>query len=280
MLLLAVLGACAGPPASAVAAAVSANWSGYSVAKPTGNPSFSSVAGTWTTPAVTCTPGSTAYSAAWIGIGGAAQSSTALEQAGTEADCDSSGHPQYAAWYELLPAPPVAVKLPVSPGDAVSGYVAVVGKSPRLHVLFILIDRTRGNAKFQAELKVSKPDLSSAEWIVEAPSECNGASCRALPLANFGTVPFGGAHATSVGHTGPISDSAWSATAITLQSGSVRPFGFGRFRRFGPSPNAFEALPSGLSASGDSFSVAWSLVSPPAPTTSVPMPSAALPTGP
>ena len=40
---------------------------------------------------------------------------------------------------------------------------------------------------------MSNPDTSSAEWIAEAPSQCDGSgSCQPLPLADFGTVQFTG----------------------------------------------------------------------------------------
>jgi hypothetical protein len=66
-------------------------------------------------------------------------------------------------------------------------------------------------------LKMSNPDTSSAEWIAEAPSaESRGGSLQTLPLADFGTVTFTGASATSDGHTGPISDPNWSVQQVDL----------------------------------------------------------------
>ena len=52
---------------------------------------------------------------------------------------------------------------------------------------------------------MSNPDISSAEWIAEAPSTCSQglSSCTPLPLADFGTVQFTSASATTTdGHTG------------------------------------------------------------------------------
>src|SRR6202035_4857012 len=87
----------------------SSNWSGYAVTSPTSTPvSYSSVTGTWTVPTATC--GATdagASSAVWVGIGGYSLTSQALEQTGTDADCNESGNPTYYAWYELVPADPV-----------------------------------------------------------------------------------------------------------------------------------------------------------------------------
>jgi hypothetical protein len=42
--------------------------------------------------------------------------------------------------------------------------------------------------------------------------------CRALPLANFGTVSFTSALAVATGHGGTIADAGWTATAIELQA--------------------------------------------------------------
>ena len=59
---------------------------------------------------------------------------------------------------------------------------------------------------------MQNPDTSSAEWIAEAPSQCDStSSCTPLPLADFGTVQFTGASATANGHTGSIDDSNWSS---------------------------------------------------------------------
>src|SRR5436309_16057643 len=77
---------------------VSSNWSGYAV---TGvgstatvastSMSFTDVTATWTQPTAACTPGQSASAAIWVGLGGYTVGSNALEQAGTAADCSSSG---------------------------------------------------------------------------------------------------------------------------------------------------------------------------------------------
>jgi hypothetical protein len=42
-------------------------------------------------------------------------------------------------------------------------------------------------------MRSPKPDTSSAEWIAEAPSQCNqNNNCSALPLTNFGSLSFYG----------------------------------------------------------------------------------------
>jgi len=228
----------------------SSNWSGYVVAEaesgvtPT---TFSAVAGSWVQPAATCAAGGTAYSAFWVGLGGFADDSEALEQTGTEADCTVGGTPRYSVWYELVPAPPVTVKLVVRPRDVISASVAVRGRTVTMKVRNL----TR-HTSFAKKLKLSAPDLGSAEWIAEAPSTCGLTGCRLLPLANFGTVSFSGGTAIGAAHHGTISDPAWAATAVTLE-GSADAF---RGRFVGTSPVA-DAVPSELGSDGTSFSVAW-----------------------
>lgn len=241
------------PPAlvHGVAASTSSNWAGYAVAGTAGAATaFTAVSGSWTQPAVTCTPGVASYSAFWLGLGGFADGSRVLEQIGTEADCTTSGRARYSAWYELVPSPAVPLSLAVSPGDAISASVSVAGTS----VTLTLTDTTTG-ASATRTLAVASPDTSSAEWIAEAPSTCggSGSGCRPLPLASFGAVTFSSAATTAAGHTGTVSDPAWSATAVTLQ-GSAASF----FRsRFAAALPVADAVPGALSADGSSFAVAW-----------------------
>jgi hypothetical protein len=240
----------------------SANWAGYAVQS--GDPAtgavpttFTNVAGSWLQPAATCAPGSQTYSAFWVGLGGYADGAQALEQTGTSVDCNTSGTPVYSAWYELVPAAPVTVKFTVKPGDAISGAVTVNGTS----VTVRLVNTTRHKV-FTKKLTMATPDLSSAEWIAEAPSTCsNYGGCRTLPLANFGTVPFSSAVATGNGHVGSITDTAWAATAVSLQGEGPGRFG----ARFMNAVTVADAFPGALSPDGLAFAVAWQQQAPPAP---------------
>src|SRR5579884_3333678 len=69
-------------------AAVSQNWAGYVA----GGTQFSSVSGSWVQPTAKCGSGQT-YSAFWVGLGGsgAGDQSSALEQTGTQVDCNDNG---------------------------------------------------------------------------------------------------------------------------------------------------------------------------------------------
>ena len=171
---------------------------------------FKHVSGSWIAPAVTCTPGSTTYSAFWVGIGGLSQHATGLEQTGTEADCDSNGVAHYSAWYELVPAGPVTLNLAVAAGDSISAGVTVDGTKVTIH----LLDNTSG-ASVVKHLRLAHPDTTSAEWIAEAPSTCDeSGSCTALPLTDFGTVAFSKARArTAHGIAGTISELEVGRTA-------------------------------------------------------------------
>ena len=103
-----------------------------------------------------------------MGLGGA-DNTEALEQDGTESNCSAEGTASYYAWYELVPKAPVRVDLPVSAGDHISSKVTVDGTS----VSIWLSNETSGQT-FSKTLSMSNPDVSSAEWIAEAPSQCNG----------------------------------------------------------------------------------------------------------
>ena len=108
---------------------------------------------------------------------------------------------------------------------------------------------------------MSEPDTTSAEWIAEAPAAITPGGEQILPLTDFGTVHFTRATATSrSGHTGGVSDTAWSATRIVLESssgGGPGPGGpFGQFAR--DDTGATQAVPTSLAARGRAFSVRWS----------------------
>jgi hypothetical protein len=249
LVLAAPLAVLAAPSAAgaAQASATSSNWAGYVAAKLGVN--FRHVSANWVIPAVTCSPGRRRYSANWVGLGGYRRSSTALEQIGTEADCTSTGRAEYAAWFELVPAAPRAVRLTVRPGDRISASVGVVGHVVQLR----LANVTRGTVFF-TRLRAPKVSTSSAEWIVEAPSACTSSSlssvaCRTLPLANFGRTSFAKARATSAsGHTGTIGDFAWSSVAISLAADEQV------FARMDGSAVG-TARPGALATTGDAFEV-------------------------
>jgi hypothetical protein len=184
-----------------------------------------------------------------VGIGGFHLNSRALDQVGTEVDCTSTGTVRAFAWYELVPAPSIPVRLRVPPGDLISGAVTVRGRRVRVS----LLDLTHHRSFFRS-LNAPVVDPSSAEWIVEAPSDCVATNtCVTLPLGNFGSTEFTGAQARSgQGHVGAISDRRWRVTEINLiPGGQTSQIGH---HHLGP---AGEAATSGLRAGGSAFTVSY-----------------------
>jgi Peptidase A4 family len=257
----AIIGLSAGSAGAATSTAseqVSSNWAGYVVGGSDSNTQFSNVSGSWVQPASKCTSGQD-YAAFWVGVGGddgqsssfgqsslGDGSSTSLEQIGTQGDCTGNGT-EYYAWYELVPAAPVQLNLAIHPGDHISASVGVNGSN----IAFSLTDKTTGQS-FSKTIQASNPDTSSAEWVAEAPSQCDGSgNCTPLPLSDFGTVDFTNATATANGHTGTISDPNWTAQPIALGSDGTYDIGYGS------SQNTAGASPSSLSSDGSSFSVTW-----------------------
>jgi hypothetical protein len=148
------------------------------------------------------------------------------------------------------------LKLTVHPGDTIAASVTVSGQ----RVTLALRDLST-RASYAARRRASATDVSSAEWIAEAPSVCVGQSCRVLPLANFGSVPFSAAAATTTtGDRGPAGASSWSLTALELLDldGESGP------SRLARSATVATAAPTSLTSSGSAFTVAWQQV--PAPT--------------
>lgn len=226
----------------------SANWAGYAVHR--SGESFSQVVGTWREPTLTCRPGQQTFSSYWVGLGGYSTKSRALEQTGTEVDCTSTGKVRAFAWFELVPAPSVRVRLKVPPGDLIRGAVAVSGR--RVHVS--LRDLTR-HTVFSRVLSARVLDVTSAEWIVEAPSACLGnGRCVTLPLANFGQATFNDSMVQSAGgRLGAISDARWKTTRIRLTPSAQHDVS--SHPGFGPGGGA---KPSPLQSRGSAFTVSFS----------------------
>jgi hypothetical protein len=252
------IAAVAGSPAAADAAAarsVSSNWAGY-VASGRGV-HFRTVFGTWVQPAASCSAGTPATAAVWVGIGGYPSSAHALEQIGTELDCTKTGTARYSAWYELVPATSVTIPLTVHPGDRLAASVSVTGHRVRLR-----LHNLTTNATFTKTRRAPDVDTGSAEWIVEAPTLCDpDGGCEISQLTDFGTTTFSIARAaTTTGHTGTIADPAWTQTALDLDPGG---------QALGNTPDpaitpAGAATTGDLSPTGDGFNVTYQ---PPAPTT-------------
>src|SRR5262249_40854236 len=152
-------------------------------------------------------------------------------------DCTGST-PVYYAWYEMYPAFPVNLTMSILPGDKITATVTNSGSTFTMN-----ISNGRGGSYTTPPLKLKRADLSSAEWVAEAPSGRGGV----LPLANFGTVNFSGSYTLGNGVQGEIADSHWQNDPMTMET----------------TAGVVKATPSGLTSSkpssfGSLFSVTWS----------------------
>jgi hypothetical protein len=212
-------------PNHKISHSTSSNWSGYAVS---GHGPYTSVSSTWTQPAVDCAKTPTGYSAFWVGLDG--DTTSTVEQTGTEADC-SSGTPVYYAWYEMYPKFPVNYANTVVAGDSFTASVTYVGSG---QFRLTLSDQTHPwSQTTYARLKSAK--LGSAEVIAEAPSGSGGV----LPLADFVTLPFASATANGATLSSTPGSSTPGLDPITMASSS----------------GTVKAAPSGISAGG--FSDTW-----------------------
>ena len=222
----------ASAPAGALAdTATSSNWAGYAAHR--AGQTFRRVSASWVQPTVTCQGGQPTYSSFWVGLGGYSKKATGLEQIGTSLDCTASGQSHSAAWYELVPAPARPISMAVKQGDRLGATVTVTGNQ----VTVRLRDLTRSES-FTRRLTSQSIDVTSAEWIAEAPSACNDVGfCQGLPLANFGTANFTGSMTrTTTGQRGAISGTGWDHTRIVLSQGASPFTGLGTNRTATPSP--------------------------------------------
>jgi Peptidase A4 family len=251
-----VVGSPAASGSSAWSTEISANWAGYVVSGLDPRAAFTHVTGTWKVPAVKCRAGSgVSVSAVWVGLGGHEPYSVSLEQIGTDSDCSAAGRASYYAWYELIPAPSVRLRLAVRPGDTITASVGpnAAGTKVRLE----LKNRTRGRGVTKLAV-MSTIDLSSAEWIVEAPSLCGRFTCHPMPLANFGSVTFTQATASLDGRAGTIQGSEWTAIRTLLVPGGDDDVFLGGPRpETGTSSSTAGAVPGLPSANGRSFRIVW-----------------------
>jgi hypothetical protein len=241
--------------AFATQSAVSSNWSGYAVTNVTPSTRFHRVAGSWIQPTGHCEVGEETYSVAWVGLGGFKRGAKALEQAGTAVDCSQAGTPIYYAWYELIPATPVTLRLSVHPGDAIAASVAQKGVKTILQVRNLTTHAVRTKVKTVLPL-----DLSSAEWILEAPSICiPDGRCTPLPLTDFGIIPFTKASVS----TGKRQHMAIDAKPLNVTKLELRDYSDGRQAQQAQQAASTPAtgVASALSLAGNAFTVTWQALS-------------------
>jgi hypothetical protein len=123
-------------------------------------------------------------------------------------------------------------------------------------VLVQVNDRSR-HVVFTRHLTMAAPDLSSAEWIAEAPSQCSdGGFCPQLALTRFTTLTFSRTFAKGNTTAGTISSPNWTSTALQLVPRGAHHFFGDRNDPTGVS-GAAGAIPSALTPDGSGFTVTW-----------------------
>ncbi|HEY1775129.1 MAG TPA: G1 family glutamic endopeptidase [Solirubrobacteraceae bacterium] len=225
-------------------------WAGYDAvaAAPAASgalPHFTKVTGAWTQPAADCPTSGNSQASVWVGLGGVLDTAAVYGplQVGTDSDC-RHGRAQYFAWWEAYPEPLQAIRLKISPQDALTAVVSL--DSAGLPVVAISDETTGvGFTKVLRDVHVKALATDSAEWIVEGPAR------RGITLTDFGSVSFADATATETGptgvQTGSVDDAAWRYSEPDVLGASVS----------GAHQSAVEnsATPGPLTATGDGFTV-------------------------
>ncbi|EIW81321.1 hypothetical protein CONPUDRAFT_165495 [Coniophora puteana RWD-64-598 SS2] len=196
------------------------NWAGAVWSE--GQGTFTSVTGTFTVPTASGSGSSSA--SAWVGIDGAS-CGNAILQTGVDFNADgtydgesfrvnltcqtSGAYPVFLslAWYEWYPAGAVDFQnFPINSGDVITVTVTATSTTSGTAV----IENTTQNQQVTQDLTSSSALCEQdAEWIVEDFEENGGL----VPFADFGTVTFSQASATS--SSGSVSPSG--ATVYDIQ---------------------------------------------------------------
>ena len=180
----------------------SSNWFGYNAGTlERGGQLFNSITSDWTVPAASQhTPNQSENSATWIGIGGGCLDAgctlgdATLIQTGTEQDVDSSGHPSYSAWWELVPVPAITIaNMTVSAGDRI--HASVSQAVPGMWTI-TLNDVTRRET-FSTTVPYPSTQ-STAEWIEETPLTIGSGGTGQASLPNLTTSVFDNATVNGV----------------------------------------------------------------------------------
>src|SRR5438105_4138088 len=185
-------------PRAGFQAAQSNNWFGYNQGTlEQGGKMCNAITGDWTVPAATQhTAGQDEASSDWIGIGGGCLDAgctvgdNTLIQTGTEQDV-SGGKAAYSAWWELVPAPSIAISgISVHPGDHMHASISEV--VPNANLWNITLQNVTTGQSFSTTVPYASTH-ATAEWIEETPLTIgtSGAGLAALP--NLTNVPFSNA---------------------------------------------------------------------------------------
>jgi hypothetical protein len=185
-------------------ASQSSNWAGYAAV---GGP-YTVAKGTFTVPSLSAGGFYREQASEWVGLDGLNTNDPSLVQAGVEEypNPDGSGTVSIEPWWEILPAPPNDISImSVSAGDEVTVTIwKVSGTTWEIN----LTDNTTGQAYTTPPEQYTGPG-SSAEWVVEAATECTF-RCHTAVLAPYSPpVAFSG-----IGMTGPNPTSLQEITMV------------------------------------------------------------------
>ncbi|KAE9392879.1 hypothetical protein BT96DRAFT_959221 [Gymnopus androsaceus JB14] len=173
----------------------SGNWAGAVLVASTAT--YKAVTGTFTAP----TPD------AWVGIDGDI-CDTAILQTGVDFCIEGT---QVAYSY---PADSDDFDISFSAGDSVTVTATV---SSTTSGTLEIINHSKGTSVSKSISSSAKLCEYNAEWIVEDFEECEGDNCSLVPFADFGTVMFTGAEATTSSGTVTPAD----ATTIDIEQSKV-----------------------------------------------------------
>ncbi|MGH7609784.1 MAG: G1 family glutamic endopeptidase [Candidatus Dormibacteria bacterium] len=199
------------------------NWSGY--VEQSGPQT--AVTGTFTIPSLYQGQTGT-YMAEWLGIDGWPSTDPTVIQAGVDEYPDPMNNTlfDYFPWYELYPSPPVDLSADfpnMLPGDPLTVTIYESGSNTWT---ISLDDPNQGES--YTTVQSYSGTLSSAEWIVEAPTNAQN---NIYPLAQYTTTEF-----TGISASGPDT----SDTALVMEQNS-----------------AFVSFPSAPGEGGSSFYVSY-----------------------
>ncbi|GAW02693.1 acid proteinase [Lentinula edodes] len=189
----------------------SENWAGAVLVASTAT--YKAVTGTFVVPTPESTGGSSEQCAsAWVGIDGDT-CDTAILQTGVDF-CVTGSSVSYDGWYEFYPDSADDFSgISFSAGDSVTVTATVISTTEGT---LTIENNTKGTTVSKTVSSSSKLCEYNAEWIVEDFEEC-GSTCELVPFANFGTVEFTGAEATT--SSGTVTPAA--ATLIDIEQSKV-----------------------------------------------------------
>ena len=214
-------------PAPAPNPVTSSNWSGYvaetNLSRPQPN-SVTEVNGSWIVPKVTGPSTGSTYSAVWVGIDGAGNST--VEQDGTSEDV-INGQPVYQAWWEMYSSGTqqpgqVISSMTVEPGDSITASVQYITSGAYAGQFYLsIVDNSRPNDSFSiyassAQYQSPLAQRSSAEWIVEAPEVGGSIASGGLRQRHLHQ-----GFRSDQRSLGPINASSWQSQAWNIGSNGV-----------------------------------------------------------